>query len=228
MTAFFSKTISRSADNFAWWTAFLFLTTFLCPTVVLGHTTQDTLVIFKKQNPDKEYKIPLKQYNIKVRCRGHKNFNGLLIGYTDSSLVFKTRHHLNKTTRRQIKEIGIRAIRIRDSLKFTYKQWDSLMVIVQNDQNEIYYPTILTLKSSELKKINIDKHDRPEKKKQMLYLETTMVVILAGMGVAVAADSPEIGLATAGPSIIWDVTYVVMKKQRIRFKKWKIKSERSR
>lgn len=184
------------------------------------------------KNLSKEYKIPYGQYNIKVKCIGRKNFNALVIGRTDTSVVFKIRQN-NKTARRQIRAIYSKFLQTADSLKYTNTQFDSVMVIVKNKENEILYPIRTPLNFSQIKKLNIDKHNRPERIKQMKFLETSGYITLTGQ-LLVAPIVILVAPSTVIPYIatplmfiiptIWVVADLILETERLNLKtKWKIK-----
>lgn len=184
---------------------------------------QDTLVFCRKNDPNKEFKLPLGVYEVRLKPKGHKVIKALVVGMKDSCLVYKKLKN-DKATRKLVKEKEKELNTYVRKLDLSNEQFDSLIDLTEIAMSEIRYPLEEKMRIEQISKIKIDNKDRPEKKKLMKTAQAVLLISLPAFFISPLFVPPTAMVVLLGVLVAEIPVFVILETKRLNLKKkWMIK-----
>lgn len=182
--------------------------------------SQDTLRFQCLKNPIKEIKVPLSQFNIKVKTKKRQKLNVLVTRQSDSLLFVRVKK-TNNETRKRLKDLYTSADTTKFPESFTYAQYDSVIKMVKYTADCIQYPDTMNIALKELKSLSFSNVHSPSKRKKMRLMNLAGFVLVPAVLFVNATENPIIIAAVECLAGAWAISAVAMQSTHIQMKKWK-------
>ena len=182
----------------------------------------DTLVFCKKNNIHKEFKLPLRDFEIKIKTTSSKRMIAIITDYSDSMITMKTG---NNNIEKKAQKAYIHTISTSNKGKtFTTAQMDSIMIQTDNMLNSIKFLKEIKVNINQIKFISVSNRDRREKKKIMNTIDIISEAAVLAMVLAPFTRLIPIIAGTYSVGLIMGAINIMAENKRLNLKKrWKLK-----
>jgi len=183
----------------------------------------DTIIFCKKNNNYKEFKLPLKDFEIKIKTTTSKRMIAIITDYSDSMITIKIGNNSREKNKAQ-KDYIHTISKSNKGKTFTTAQMDSIMIQTDNMLNSIKYSKEMKVNTNLIKFISVSNHNRKEKKKIMNTLDIISGATVLAMVLAPFTRSGPIIAGTYGVGLFCGAVDIMFENKRLNLKRrWQFK-----
>ena len=176
---------------------------------------QDTLVFYKSKNHEKVFKLPLGEFEVKVKTKSGGKKRAIITEYTDTTITMKiwTNKKNDTLQKRQMLELKTATL----DKTFDLNQYNKKLQAIQFEKEE-------KVKLDDIKSIVINNWKRKEKKKSMSALGITKAIWTLGFPFALVltGGNPYVFISSFSLSIVLFIIDPIVETKRVNFNKWSI------
>lgn len=186
------------------------------------YRAQDTLVLGSAIDHSRTIKIPFARFEVKVVTKNSERYRCVIDNYEDSTLFIRTISKDSKVSEETFQEKQ-KYHKIIKNGKWKTKQIDSLRRVRDSIVERIYYPNLMKIKTSDLKKVRIHKRNIAQKK---LLLRNLKLFLFLSLFVHIILFATVFLFNPIVPPILWSIqliAFLFARHSRLNFvKKWKV------